>query len=240
MKLASFDIFDTTLIRRCGKPENIFYLMAERLYPGDEIQRDLFVLWRLSVESRIKHKLNRDVKLEDIYEDIELLAFTEYSPNYIYNLEKEIESENLIVNPEIRNVINQKRREGFTICFISDMYLDSQFLKDVLLREGCCVEEDKIYVSSEWNERKSTGRLYDCVRKEFSPTQWVHYGDNEYSDVRIAKRKGVKAYKVDTDYNAIEKKILKLCDNVRDRYQLSLLFFHQNYILLMYVQLKCH
>lgn len=223
MKLASFDIFDTTLIRRCGKPENIFYLMAERLYPEDEIQRDLFILWRLSVENRVKNKLNREVKLEDIYEDDELLAFVEYSPNYIYNLEKEIESENLIVNPEIRNVINQKRRKGFTICFISDMYLDSHFLKDVLLREGCCVEEDKIYVSSEWNERKSTGGLYDCVRKEFSPTQWVHHGDNEYSDVRIAKRKGVKAYKVDTDYNAIEKKILKLCDNVRDRYQLSLL-----------------
>ena len=64
-----------------------------------------------------------------------MLAFVEYSPNYIYNLEKKIESENLIVNPEIRNVINQKRKEGFAICFISDMYLDSQFLKDVLLRK---------------------------------------------------------------------------------------------------------
>ncbi|MBR5824614.1 MAG: hypothetical protein IKY67_10795 [Paludibacteraceae bacterium] len=46
MKLASFDIFDTALIRRCGKPENIFYLMAERLYPGDEGKQREFVEWR--------------------------------------------------------------------------------------------------------------------------------------------------------------------------------------------------
>ena len=46
MKLASFDIFDTTLIRRCGKPENVFCLMAERLYPGDKVARDRFVEWR--------------------------------------------------------------------------------------------------------------------------------------------------------------------------------------------------
>ena len=36
MKLASFDIFDTTLIRKCGKPENIFYLLAHKLYPNDK------------------------------------------------------------------------------------------------------------------------------------------------------------------------------------------------------------
>ena len=74
MKLASFDIFDTTLIRRCGKPENIFYLMAERLYPGDEGKQREFVEWRkrqpMVVSSMRNEELgvrNVEVGLEEIY-----------------------------------------------------------------------------------------------------------------------------------------------------------------------------
>ncbi|MEE1090208.1 MAG: hypothetical protein UH103_02155, partial [Paludibacteraceae bacterium] len=79
MKLASFDIFDTTLIRRCGKPENIFYLMAERLYPNDKVAQDRFVAWRkkqpMVVSSMRNEKLgmrNVEVGLEEIYEKIQI------------------------------------------------------------------------------------------------------------------------------------------------------------------------
>ena len=41
MKLASFDIFDTTLIRKCGKPGNIFYILAHKLYPSDKAKREI-------------------------------------------------------------------------------------------------------------------------------------------------------------------------------------------------------
>lgn len=49
MKIASFDIFDTTLIRKCGKPQNIFYLLAQKLfYHNTELQKE-FVIWRLNI-----------------------------------------------------------------------------------------------------------------------------------------------------------------------------------------------
>ena len=53
MKLASFDIFDTTLIRKCGVPENIFYLLSKYLYPENPICRTLFSCG----EERLKRKL---------------------------------------------------------------------------------------------------------------------------------------------------------------------------------------
>ena len=87
MKLASFDIFDTTLIRRCGKPENIFYLMAERLYPNDKVAQDGFVEWRkkrpMVVSSMRNEKLgmrNVEVGLEEIYERLQV---TEYRSQII-------------------------------------------------------------------------------------------------------------------------------------------------------------
>ena len=89
MKLASFDIFDTTLIRRCGNPENIFCLMAERLYPDDEGKQREFVEWRkkrpMVVSSMRNEKLgmrNVEVGLEEIYERLQItdyrLQITDY------------------------------------------------------------------------------------------------------------------------------------------------------------------
>ena len=54
MKLASFDIFDTTLIRKCGKPGNIFYILAHNLYPNDKAKREDFLLWRKGAESEAR------------------------------------------------------------------------------------------------------------------------------------------------------------------------------------------
>lgn len=223
MKLASFDIFDTTLIRRCGKPENIFYLMAERLYPGDETKKDLFVWWRKSVETKVKSKLNREVTLNDLYEDEEIFAFAEYSPEYICALEKIVESENLVYNPKIKEIISQKRDEGYAIAFISDMYLDEAFLRDVLSQEGCFVEGDTIFVSSTRGYVKETGELYDYVRKELNPQEWIHFGDYKYSDVIVPQKKGIKAIKVTRNFNKIESHLLLAANQQRERHNLSLL-----------------
>lgn len=152
MRIASFDIFDTALIRLFGRPENINILLAGK----EHSQGDA--------------------------------------------LERQVESDNLIANPAVRDMINQKRKEGYQIAFISDMYLDSQFLSEILKREGCMEDVDKIYVSCEHNARKDTGTLYDLVRKELQPDEWEHYGDNKRSDVIMAERKGIKAHLIDNSY----------------------------------------
>lgn len=152
MRLASFDIFDTTLIRLFGRSENIDVLLAGK----EHSQGDA--------------------------------------------LERQMEKDCLIANPSVRELIRQKRQDGWQIAFISDMYLDSAFLSEILMREGCFEPEDKIYVSCEHNARKDTGELYDLVRNELHPDDWEHYGDNRQSDVRMAERKGIKAHLIDNSY----------------------------------------
>ena len=106
MRLASFDIFDTTLIRLFGRPENINVLLEGK----EHSQGDA--------------------------------------------LERQVENACLIANPTIRDLINQKRKEGCQIVFISDMYFDSTFLSKILMREGCMEDGDNIYISCEHNARK--------------------------------------------------------------------------------------
>lgn len=166
MNLASFDIFDTTLIRRFGKPNTINNLIDGKHTEGDEKER-------------------------------------------------KVEFENLTLNPSIGQLIEKKRQEGYHIAYISDMYLDGAFLTSILKREGCYKEGDSVYISCDHNSRKDTGTLYDLVRKELSPTNWEHYGDNLNSDYKMALKKGVKATLVKTPFTELEEKLNK-CDSVEE------------------------
>ncbi len=213
MKLASFDIFDTTLIRKCGLPENIFYLLAHRLYPEDRALREEFLLWRQIAEEKARClNSGKEVSLNDIYSGKEGME-----------VELQIEAENLIANPEIKNVIEQKRCEGYSICFISDMYLSSAFLVDMLKREGCLLEDEQVFVSCEENARKSSGKLFEVVRDRLQPAEWIHYGDNTVSDVKIPRRIGINAIQVRTFFTETERLILNQCKEHQAGYEMSIL-----------------
>ena len=223
MKLASFDIFDTTLIRKCGKPGNIFYLLAHRLYPNDTAKREAFLVWRRKAENEARREhLGKDVTIDDIYSSNELKGFDEYDKKELIEAEKSVEAEQLTVNPAIRDIINGKREQGYTICFISDMYLPSRILKEVLAREGCIKEDENVYVSCEWNARKSNGKLYKKLKKEVRPTEWEHYGDHHVSDIKKAREHGIKATVVNTDFTVAEMHTIQPC-NSRLYYESSIL-----------------
>ena len=223
MKLASFDIFDTTLIRKCGNPGNIFYILAHKLYPSDKAKREDFLLWRKGAESEARRSNpGKDVTIEDIYASDELCGFAEYTPAQLIETEKNVEAVNLIANPAIKKTICKKREEGYIICFISDMYLPSDFLKKVLEKEGCIGHDEQVYVSCEYNARKSNGALYKKLKEELKPQLWEHFGDHAVSDVKMAKQNGIKATKVNTDFTTAEKGTMQPRSN-RHYYESSIL-----------------
>lgn len=216
MKLASFDIFDTTLIRQCGQPEMIFYLLAQHLYPNDKAKRDDFLLWRKQAETEVHNRIgnNKEVTIEDIYASPRLIAFSsEYNEEELKYAEMEIESEQLIPNSQIKALIKQKREEGYVICFISDMYLPSSFLTQILHREGCLVGNEHVYVSCEKGKRKSDGSLYDYLRLYLSPDKWEHYGDHPISDVKIPRSKGIKAAIIKSGFTEVEHRTIQASRN---------------------------
>lgn len=222
MNLASFDIFDTVLLRKCGKPGNIFHLLAHRLYPDDEVKRVAFIQWRRQAEGRVASRIKgRETTIASIYTDADVAVFSDYTPAQLIEAEKEIEADNLTANPAVKSIIEKCRKEGKTICFISDMYLDSKFLAQILKREGCLAGNEKVYVSCEEGARKSTGALFDKVRNYINPTHWEHYGDHPVSDVKRAKEKGINATLIDTAFTESEK---HLADNSKQHgYELSCL-----------------
>lgn len=197
MRLASFDIFDTTLLRRCGQPEEVWYRLASRLFPKEDDLQKAFVSWR---------KRAVGDTLADIYANIDsaFLSFAGKGVEEMMLEEETVEEDMLIPNPTVCKLIEQRRKEGYQITFISDMYLSSQFLRQVLESFGCCQAEDVVFVSCEHHARKDTGALYEVVRQALHPSEWLHYGDNLRSDVKMARRKGIRAVHINTSYNDVE------------------------------------
>lgn len=198
MRLASFDIFDTTLLRRCGRPEAVWNALAENLFPEEMDLQEAFVVWRKNAQGET---------LEEKYDGIDssFLYFSGIDKKGMMQAEEAVERAMLILNPSVCRLIEQRRAGGYRIAFISDMYLSSQFLRQVLESYGCCQAEDVVFVSCEHHARKDTGALYEVVRQALHPSEWLHYGDNLRSDVKMARKKGLQAVHVDTAYNDVEK-----------------------------------
>lgn len=218
MKLASFDIFDTVLLRKCGKPDNVFYLLAISLYPDDICKQKAFFLWRQQAENntRSRHRL-MELDIHAIYESIQDYGFDDYPLAEFINKEIELEESLLQPNIVIQRKINEYRKQGYTITFVSDMYLPSKVLKDMLLHKGCAETDDLVFVSCEHKATKVTGKLYEVVRQSLKPVEWIHHGDNAYSDVRVAKRMGIKAIHVDTPFSEIERQFCGFNDSYKQR-----------------------
>ena len=190
----SFDVFDTCLIRRCGLPYKIWDLMADRLFAKDDFRGRLsFTGNRALVEKGVSGCIS-DPTLSDIYEKLDVSQWG-FETDSIMNLEMETEKQELFPNPKILKLVNEYRKKGFTIAFVSDMYLSTSFIRKCLEKNGFCKDEDFVFVSADCKAGKHNGKLFDYVfeKTKTRSKQWIHYGDNERSDYRIPKSKGIKA-----------------------------------------------
>lgn len=203
----SFDVFDTCLIRRCGRPYKIWDLMAEKLFERDDSRGRLSFTGRRSLAEENAYKSTPYPTLKDIYDELDVTQWG-FEQNSIMELEMEIEEQELFPNPEMLKSVNQYREKGFEITFVSDMYLPVEFIRKVLVKYGFCQESDLIFVSAYCKASKYDGKLFDFVLRETKTKarQWVHFGDNKRSDYQIPKSKGIKAYLInDTDFTDEEK-----------------------------------
>ncbi|SHL62690.1 HAD hydrolase-like protein [Fibrobacter sp. UWH4] len=204
----SFDVFDTCLIRRCGRPYKIWDLMADRLFEKDYSRGRLSFTGNRSLAEKKASYGSPYPTLDDIYQELNVAQWG-FEKDSMMNLEMEIEEQELFPNPEMLKTVNQYREKGFKIAFVSDMYLPTEFIRKVLTKYGFCQEPDLVFVSAYCKASKYDGKLFDFVLRETQTKakQWIHYGDNERSDYRVPKSRGIKTILVnDTDFTDEEKR----------------------------------
>lgn len=184
----SFDVFDTLVVRPVINPTDVFSLLADRVYK--EYGFDILSL-RLNAEKSIKKS---HITLSDIYEYIQSVSnISAEILEKIRSLELTLESQLLSARKDVKDFYDMAVSKGKRIIAVSDMYLPSDFILEVLKSKGYDRIE-KVYVSCEHNARKDEGKLFDIVQKDYSTESIIHIGDNYISDYRIPKRKRIFAF----------------------------------------------
>lgn len=207
-KLYSFDIFDTCLVRSCGAPENIFYILGYEIMGkscSECLLRD-FVRERSKAEQTAKNMLQKEaVSLDELYSFFNTKIYTDKNKDIIKEKEIELEKQLLVPVQEIKCRVDTCRSNG-KIAFISDMYLPDEIIKSVLVKYGLFREGDSLYISASSKCTKRTGNLYRLVKEKenIKYRNWRHYGDNLFSDYLIPLKFGIKAKRVQHKYSTYE------------------------------------
>ncbi len=228
----SFDIFDTLITRKTYSPYGIFSIMKDKLI---RLQKDSMNMsaneWvpnfdslRISAEQSIRtvfsYQNKEDVTLSDIYRELSnIICDDTLDLEWLKQLEIETELENIVPIYSGIETVKKLYHDGKKVVLISDMYLSSDVIRQMLCQFDDCFFDIPIYVSCEFGKTKRSGSLYIEVKKQENADykNWVHYGDNVRSDINIAQLLGITANLV--SYKELlqwEKEFLKKADMVYD------------------------
>jgi hypothetical protein len=213
----SFDIFDTLLSRRLAKPQDVFSLMESYLSSISEWVKypdliDNFTMLRVRAEAQArKNKVEMcggepEILIHHIYDEIrKVIGFTLVEQKELINIELMIEKSILFKPKKVSKLFHDAVNSGAMVVIISDMYLTSDMLKDLLNNCGYNINEKiRVFSSGDEGVSKHSGKLYELVREKLnidSNVKWLHIGDNSHADISSAKIHGIKAHLADWSAN---------------------------------------
>ena len=213
-RVYSFDIFDTCLVRACGTPENFFDILSKKVFNGEvsENERQGFIIARRDVEYKLYHT-NPKANIYDIYNSL-LYSHPHILPNNeILQIELALEKSLLMPVLKTKEQIDILRQKGEQILFISDMYLPTLFLTDILKKFGFYKPDDKVYVSCDTGKTKFNGEIYKHIHEtlKIPYNKWTHYGDNKKADIIAPEKLGIKAIQINHKYTTYEQDWIANC-----------------------------
>lgn len=185
--LISFDIFDTLIERDVLNPKDIFYLAGLELFK-DEDEAKLFRERRIKAESEARKKSDTgEVSLKDIYR--ELFAIYGINAGILRERELALEVKHCKAREEWKTLLEAFVRSGKRVVLISDMYLSSTEISQMLIE--CGIEGyKKLFVSQEYGCGKISGKLYREAERAlgYEKCLHLHYGDSIKADFLGAMR----------------------------------------------------
>jgi len=125
-------------------------------------------------------------------------------------IEMAVERKVLRRDEQVCNAIEAAKADGRRVVGVSDFYLPSDMLSELLGELGVLPLLDQLYVSCDHMKTKRSGRLYEHVLADLAvdPGRSLMIGDNPTSDGKNAQEKGMSALVLDrtqrtADYGAL-------------------------------------
>jgi predicted HAD superfamily hydrolase len=194
----SFDIFDTILVRTWAKPIDLFWELGVHLQQNRLIQisSEMWQDMRVKAESAARQKSRTgEVTLQNIYEElVPVFNWSSTEAEKAIALEIQLERYSLRPIPETQRRIQKLHQQKQAIAYLSDMYLPTEVIKDLLRVHKIWADGDLLYVSAEIGVGKGSGKLFQHHLNQHNliAPQLYHSGDNLHADVNVPKKMGIQ------------------------------------------------
>ncbi len=201
--IVTFDIFDTLVHRRLRAPVDLFEAVRQSALQTQMalLNHDIissFTHDRIKAESDArttlieKTKGEGEVTFDEIYDQYqEITGCGPALRQMLQTMELDLEQTFLFASPAGLKVFNELKGSARKIAFISDMYLPSRWLSQMLEQKGFSgASLLPIFVSGEHRKSKHSGSLYHEVGRLLEVSlshEWLHVGDNAHADIAKAK-----------------------------------------------------
>ncbi len=185
----SFDLFDTLIMRKTLEPLDVFDIVEERL-----IEKGI-VIPHLKKKRRSAELASGGKDIYHIYEILsDMLKLDKHTCETI--MQEEIACEKACIVPRkiMVEMLNYAVSLGKKVCIVSDMYLTTEILGDILSDIGIH-GYDKIYVSCEYGKGKGNG-IFEYYLDDIKCSTYLHIGDNYDVDIVAPKKYGIDTYEI--------------------------------------------
>lgn len=204
IKIISFDIFDTLVVRPFYEPSDLYIYMQsyfetliESNYEFRKIRQNAESLAR-KIQSQQRGMLE-DITLDEIYNALqEEYKISEMICTKLKEREVELELKFITRRDVGYELFDFALSTGKQVVLTSDMYLTKNVIEQMLLKTGYD-GYFKLYLSSDIGLLKHTGNLFQYVLKDLNikdKKSFLHLGDNQQVDFETAKRLGLNALMV--------------------------------------------
>lgn len=205
----SFDLFDTLLIRRIHDPD-LVKLPVARFISELARQKNCPVGWQKVQSLRDEIERRHRAETGKSFADHEA-CYPEFMGELLHELfpveevgqllEKvtayEILMENSMLVPrqELSWWLAELKQAGKRIFIISDMYLPANHLRQLVEHAGLLEYVEEVISSADTFLAKASGTAYPLVAEKYGLDygDWLHVGDNGFSDGLRAVEKGIEA-----------------------------------------------
>jgi len=189
--VVSFDVFDTLVLRPFSSPTDLFFVLGDQLNYMDFQRIRCEMEWRAR-EKKYKREKHYEVNIDEIY----TVLSEETGIDKEMAMVSEINLENMycFANPYMYKVVDKLLKLNKKIIITSDMYLNTQQIKELLWHSGY-PEFTAYYVSCDMNKSKNQGDIFEEIKqREGAKKTYAHVGDNYLADVKQAEKHGFTPY----------------------------------------------
>lgn len=223
--IISFDVFDTLLMRKILKPDQILDVVEEYLKEnGFSIE---FKIERVKAEQQLLYK-GIVPTIKDIYKKLSInIGITQQLADWLMSIELKTENRFVTKRQCVVDALEYAIEKGKQVYLLEDTCLSSEQIYELLLK--CSITDvniNQVLVSSEIKKTKRDASLFEYFVKYVGKGLKLHIGSSTVLDIHIPQRFGINTYFVMSAYDMFLKSavadVIKNAETINDYILLGL------------------